>query len=64
VTVRLRKSEAKAILTVKDTGIGMSPDFMSRIRSRQFGFQAHLVKPVMANDPVTTIVGLVKPASI
>jgi CheY-like chemotaxis protein len=34
-----------------------------RIRSRQVGFQAHLVKPVMANDLVTTIVGLVKPSS-
>ena len=34
-----------------------------RTRSRRVGFQAHLVKPVMANDLVTTIVGLVKPSS-
>ena len=32
-----------------------------RIRSRRAGFQAYLVKPVIADDLVTTIVELVKP---
>jgi CheY-like chemotaxis protein len=34
-----------------------------RIRSRRAGFQAHLVKPLLTEQLVTTIVNLVKPDS-
>ena len=34
-----------------------------RIRCRRAGFQAHLVKPVLADELVTTIVEVVKPHS-
>ena len=58
--VRRLEPEVGSVPCIAFTASARNED---QIRSRRAGFQAHLVKPALAEQLVMTIVNLVKPGS-